>query len=227
VSAASSKIQTLHADVFYVCGKGFLLAIAEPMHYVLVEHLINDAAHSTDEIVTSLKKMKALLADRSYDVHEVHFDSEARHGAFKDIPGLIVHPPGTHVGRAERAIRNIKETIRCYCSFRPWFPWQGKMIIEVVSTSVMMVNLRSPSVAESQHSPFQQFTGRTPDSTRDFPALFGDLVVYEAQAANANDKSGSPLRFGRTWETKFTTVFVLSKPCFIISGEKEKLPRTA
>jgi len=45
VSAESSKIQTLHADVFYVCGKGFLLAIAEPMHYVLVEHLINDAAH--------------------------------------------------------------------------------------------------------------------------------------------------------------------------------------
>jgi len=63
----------------------------------------------------------------------------------------------------------------------------------------MMVNLRSPSVAESQHSPFQQFTGRTPDSTRDFPALFGDLVVYEAQAANANDKSNvlrSRTKFG-------------------------------
>jgi len=145
--------------------------------------------------------MKAIMAGKSYDVLEVHFDSEARHGAFSEIPGLIVHPPGTHVGKAERAIRNVKETIRCYCSFRLWVPWLGKMIIEVevVATSVIMVNLRSLSASDYKHSPFQQFTGRTPDSMRDFPALFGDLVVYEAQTVNANEKANvlrSRTKFG-------------------------------
>jgi len=56
------------------------------------------------------------------------------------------------------------------------------------------------------------------------------LIMNQYQMSfmtNVKTVTVSPLRFGRTWETKFTTVFVSSKPCFIISGEKEKLPRTA
>jgi len=41
-----------------------------------------------------------------------------------------------------------------------------------------MVNLRSPAVADSQHSPFQQFTGRTLDTMRDLK-----LELREAEGA--------------------------------------------
>jgi hypothetical protein len=126
VQMSMEKEQIMYADVFNTCGKSFLLAIFEPSHIVFTDHLPSDANHTTEEIIASMKRMITQMANRSFVVTEKHFDGEARHGTFTGLLGLIIHPPGQHVGRAERAIRNVKETLRCICGFRPWFPWGGE-----------------------------------------------------------------------------------------------------
>jgi hypothetical protein len=177
----TERDQKLYADCFTIGDKVFVIAVSEPMHLVLAEVLNHGKSHTGKDIVDALMYMVGRYQSQSCNITEVHFDGEARHGDLANIPGLILHPPGQHVGIAERAIRTLKNLIRALILNAPHFNgiWAGNLLTEVVKCAVALLSVRYTRATTSLFTPFQQFLGFTPDAEKDFKAYFGQHILVE------------------------------------------------
>ena len=144
-------------------------------------------------MVKALQNIQGMLQDSGFEVDEVHFDSASKAGDLSSYPGIVVHPPGQHVGRAERAVRTMKEQLRVFVQDRPFLPWGGRFILQAVVAADMYISQRHAKNSKTLLSPYQQLSGRTPVVERDFKAAFGDLIVVEnPQEANKVSQVSNP-----------------------------------
>jgi hypothetical protein len=171
--------QIAHADVFECMGKAWVIVVHEPMHLICADNLPSDKQFTQQEIIKCLTNIKGVVEQSGFKVLETHFDSAAKTGDLSQYPDIVIHPPGQHVARAERAIRTMKEQLRAFVQAVPFLPWFGRFALQAVAAATMYISQRHARNSKSMKSPFQQFTGRTPVIDRDFKAVFGDLVAVE------------------------------------------------
>ena len=177
--STSQRIQELHADTFETCGQTFLIGLVSPMQLVLVDNMPRGKTTTAKCITNGLNRFIGKLQSEHFDISEIHYDGAAK-AELGDMPNMIIHPPGQHVCKAERAIRTLKEQLRTMVQSAPKLPWHGRFVVEAVKTAAIYINVRLSKAHSQSLTPFQQITGRTPSLDRDFVAAFGDMVMVEA-----------------------------------------------
>lgn len=138
-----------------------------------------------------MQQHMGFLQSRGFTVDKVAWDGEAK-GLLALMPNLVVHPPGTHVGRAERAIRTIKNYLRAQVIAKPSLPWFGRFLTEAVATCALLMNIQLSKLDMTLPPPITLMTGMVVDVERDFPADFGDCVLVEVNLEPMEKKTMVP-----------------------------------
>ncbi len=185
VPRSSIEIE-MHCDAFYVDGVNMLLTVCKPTGLLMVRQL---ATLREEDIVSALSDHVKLLREQGCTPTEIHLDPASAHVAIGrstfGVPIRLV-APGTHVVVAERAIRVVKERMRCVICTLPYplpralIPWLAAYAVNRINC---IPNLRDTEVSAREHHKHIKLNFKV-----DFCLSFGDYVhVYNSTAQSSRN----------------------------------------
>ena len=171
--------QALHADLMFVDGVVFLVSVAHPLGLTIATHL--PQGKGLLPVKKGMFTQIGMFKTQGFVVTAVLFDGESAIGALANdlahqlgVP-IIPVAPGSHVGKVERKIRQIKERMRCVVTTLPYklplpfIPW-------LLYYCVTRINMLPSRLAVDRTSPREAFSGRKTNYKRDLCLPFGDYV---------------------------------------------------
>ena len=186
----------LHVDVIYVMRWAILLSVFDPINLTIARCI--DTSKRSSNKPTS-RELRVALDETLNEVYmrptlavtECHADGEFNNDEIKasftnrDIK-VNICPPGTHVVRAERKARVVKERVRCHLTSLPYLlpsvllPW-------LVAFVVFCLNIVPVRCGGNYVSPREIMTGRKLNAQRELRHEFGEY----AEAYNPHGQSNS------------------------------------
>ena len=189
------KVQTLHSDILVVLGVPLLITVAKPLN-LLIASEVPKARKAKEMAVTMLAQVSKLRAAR-FEVANIFVDGETPLLAAAPILAnhnveLICTGTGEHVVVAERAIRVVKERVRCIITELPWeLPvcWVKYLVYYAVTRINSL-----PRSSGSGLSAREEFRGTRLNYMHDLTLCFGDYV--QAYRAPLVKNSMDPRTYG-------------------------------
>lgn len=180
--------QRLLLDVMHIQSTHFLLGLLEPLGLYLVAYLPDVSAAS---IAPRVRGFLSKAASRNFVCIQCRSDNDGGIASMRDelqTQGVDVQPcgPGQHVPEIERAIRVVKERVRCHVHGLP-FRLTSMFLMMLVCFCVGRINWQRRSGVEI--APAEQFIGRKLDAKLDLRVGFGDYV--QATTPNTNNTMDS------------------------------------
>jgi len=177
--------QSVHADIMYVDEEKFLLSVVKPINMLVVSHITHRNAKLLHKTLTGQLDH---LSEKGFKVDKVFVDAELSMTALRGtIPNVEINVAGTgsHEQFAERAIRLVKERVRCIMAGLMYHV--PKVLLKwVVTFCVNRINC-TPRSSGINISPREAFTGRKLDYKRDLTLCFGDYVQLYREPKRNND----------------------------------------
>jgi hypothetical protein len=177
----------IEMDIMKVEDVSFLLGVMDNGYM-----LTNDLDRTWQEgapnksakvLFASIKAMVNSLTSRGFTVTTIYWDREAAIAPIKsslEAMGISVQQsaPGGHAGRAERAVRTIKNGVRSMIAHLPWIVCRFLLVL-LVHWVCRSLNFQVHSQSTSNISPRQAVLGMIPNGRTDFRATFGDVVLAQ------------------------------------------------
>lgn len=167
----------LTADVMYVNGLRFFITNSRHINFTTVQY-IQDGKDTT--LLNSIKSVKRVYMLRGFEIRHAFMDGEfesLRSPLYEHNIHLNICSNTEHVGEIERLIRTVKERSRSICASLPFKKYPGRLIVELIYSSVFWLNVFSPK----QHllmglNPRTIITGQTVDYNTHCKYEFGQYV---------------------------------------------------
>ncbi|KAA8497592.1 Retrovirus-related Pol polyprotein from transposon TNT 1-94 [Porphyridium purpureum] len=162
--------------------------MCKPMQYILLDRVTSKSAHHLQE---ALHKQFASLKSFGAKVVEIRSDPESGIVAAVDwmksngvIPDILA--AGEAVQPAERAIRMVKERMRCVLSGLP-FRMPKSLTGFLAEYVVQRINMMKSSVAPEYdgRSPYEDLTGRLVDAKKELALGFGDYCQSHSKSVDS------------------------------------------
>jgi hypothetical protein len=174
------------ADVMFVNKIPFLVTISRSIKFGTAEMLPNRQAKS---LATALKNVIRLYKGRRFNVPFVIMDGE-----FDSICGdigdmgvtLNTTSNNEHVGDIEQYIWTVKECCRCIYNTLPFTNMPGRLVVEMVYTSVFWLNsFPNHNGISQQYSPRTIVVGQHIDYNQHCQLEFGTYVQTHEEHDNS------------------------------------------
>ncbi|KAA8493868.1 hypothetical protein FVE85_5005 [Porphyridium purpureum] len=180
--------QSLHCDVMFIERQPFLLAVAKPSQYMYATSMRTKAAA---DIGRALRAQITHVSAHNILINEIRSDPESglvavaeellRAGILPEITAATEAVPA-----AERAIRLVKERVRCVVNGLPFRLPLG-LLAAAVQYCVQRLNMLPSTVSQSPGASARElFTGLKSDASRDLRLKFGEYIqVHTAKTGNS------------------------------------------
>ncbi|KMZ58833.1 hypothetical protein ZOSMA_7339G00010, partial [Zostera marina] len=182
----------LTADIFFVNGIPFLLALSRKITFTSLYHLAN---RTIERVFEAFKKLYTMYIQRGFRITVVHVDGE-----FDKLKTLIESLPGgprvnlasanEHVPEIERRIRVVKERARAVRHSLPYNRIPKLLTIFIVFYVVTMLNyFPSKGGVSAVLSPKTIMTGKTLDYKKHLSLKVGQYCqVHEEETPRNSQK---------------------------------------
>ncbi|KAA8494425.1 hypothetical protein FVE85_2666 [Porphyridium purpureum] len=180
------SVQVLHTDLMFLGSRVFVVSVMKPAQYIYATPISNKSAA---EIGNALRKQLAHAYAHRIKIEELRSDREA--GIVAIVTQLMnegIIPEFTAateaVPSAERAIRTLKERVRCVTHSLP-FRLPDTLVPAAVEFCRQGLNMLSSTVSNDTACSAQEIvTGRKPDAKRDLRLEFGAYAqVHRAKTS--------------------------------------------
>jgi hypothetical protein len=184
---ATEKLQELHADVFHLEGKHFLMSMMVPLGQLFATEV--HRRRDTLDCIQAATLHIGLCRSHGFEVTRLIVDQESTLvSLIGKIPTVVVPvATGQHVQRAERMIRHVKDRCRAHLNGLP-YALPGRCIPMLVTFVVQRINV-IPRKSTGPIAPNELFTQRRFDYAIDGIAPFGAMVRADEPT---NDNSMAP-----------------------------------
>lgn len=184
VDHGEQRYQQLHVDIFEVSGVIFLLAVMVPLKYTFAASL---NSKGTPDLLSAAQTIVTLIQSKGFVVTKVTADPESGLVALVGLLPIEVEivSPGTHVVRAERQGRVVKERMRSVIHALP-FDLAARFFKYLVFFVVTRLNLIPRPSDGSNVSPRERFTKKKIVFNREFSLSFGDTAEIFNPPAQLN-----------------------------------------
>ena len=181
---------TLHGDLMFISSLVFFITISDGMDYIMVIPIDSKDRH---DVETGLHHTCRNYSNQGYKAVELFFDGES---AMKNILrgesretklfdcAVKQSNPGDHVPKAERAIRTIKERVRCI-GLTLMYKVNATVLTHLVYHAVNCINIMPKK--QKLLAPFELFTGRRVQYNLLTAAKFGDLYMIPLANSKTNE----------------------------------------
>lgn len=191
VQKSSRRDIELYVDIMHVLEVPVLIAVAKPLNLLLASSL--DVKRKADQVGSAILSIVGKLKSNGFHVKAVIADAEPSIAASEPMLSAEGIPmrqvsAGSHVQLAERAIRVIKERIRCVVSELVWT--LPKCLARwVVYYCVSRINSMPRTSSSIGISAREEFRGVKLDYHQDLCLSFGDYVQAYRTPAVKNSLS--------------------------------------
>ena len=178
VPKSSRQEQDMNVDVMYVKEVPLLISVFKPLNLLMATELTvkRDTELVAKSIMSQINKMRA----NAFEVKRVIVDGERPVMNTRELLApegieMIQVAAGAHVVVTERAIRVIKERVRCIIAELPWkLP---KCLCKwIVYYAVSRINAMPRASSSVGISAREEFTGIKLDYNNELTVCFGDYV---------------------------------------------------
>ena len=177
---------TICLDIMFVNKVAFVITISRNIKFITVEFI---ASRHQGTLMASLQRINNVYAQRGFRITDCNADNEfepLRNG-LKAL-GIELNTVGEdeHVPEIERCIRTVKERTRATWNTLPFKRIPVRMIIEMVTSSVMWLNMFPPTDGVSNTlSPRALVTGLQVDYKKYCRIEFGSYVQTHEEHDNS------------------------------------------
>ena len=176
--------QTLHVDLMYVEGEGFLYSKTTPLGLRMANHLGHGkGARGTSNIQPNLARQISHYTAAGFTIGTVLTDNEG--GVMASVAaiqakGIVVNPSsaGKHVPVIENDVKTLKSRVRTHIHALP-FSLCRLLLVWLVLFCVNTLNMEPSSVNVDDYSPREVFLQRGINYKRDLRIGFGDYVQVQ------------------------------------------------
>jgi hypothetical protein len=184
--------QTMYLDLMFVNGLPFLIAVVNPLEYVMVNKLSKrdnwtlwgSLESDINHITKYGFKIKMIRVDGEGAINTEWFESKITAlGIILDTTGA-----GEAVAVVERKIRYVKERVRAVMNTLP-YPLTDKLIQWLVRYAVNRIVLVATRNSIDQISPREKLYGRKLNVQKELKHGFGDYVHVHADVIDNSMKS--------------------------------------
>ena len=185
----------MHTDVIYVMRWAVLLSVFDPINLSISRCIDTSKRNSSKPTSRDLRSaldetLNEVYSRPTLEVVECHADGEFNNDEAKaplNNRGIKVTicPPGSHVVRAERKARVVKERVRCYLSSLPYLlpsillPW-------LIAFVMFCLNIVPVRWGGHYISPREIMTGRKLNAQRELRHEFGEYAEAKNPHAQSN-----------------------------------------
>lgn len=224
---ATERVQDIHADVFHIEGKHFLLSVVAPLGQLLVTEVQRrrDVLDCTQAATLHV----GLCRSHGFEIKRFVVDQESTLVTLVGrIPALVVPvATGQHVHSAERMIRVVKERVRTIIKKLP-YPLPGRCVPHIVTFATQRINV-IPRRATGPIAPNELFTQRKFDMDVDGRVGFGACVSASEPGSDASMDDRSRICLVMEQETNLSknwVLFDIYKGTFVNRAEFTEVPLT-
>ena len=178
------EVQTLHVDLVYVEGEGFLYSKTAPLGLRMANHLGHGkGARTTSNIQPHLERQLSHYSAAGFSIGTLLTDNEGGvAGCVSAIQakGIKVNPSsaGKHVPVIENDIKTLKSRVRTHIHALP-FNLCSLLLVWLVLYCVSTLNMEPSSTNLDDFSPREVFLHRGVNYKRDIRVGFGDYVQVQ------------------------------------------------
>ena len=183
--------QTMYLDLMFVNGLPFLIAVVNPLEYVMVNKLSKrdnwtlwgSLESNINHITKYGFKIKMVRVDGEGAINTEWFENRISSlGIILDTTGA-----GEAVAVVERKIRHVKERVRAIINTLP-YPLTDKLLQWLVRYAVNRIVLVVTRISIDQISPREKLYGRKLNVAKELKHGFGDYVQVHADTIDNSNK---------------------------------------
>ena len=178
------EVQTMHIDLLYVEGEGFLHSKTTPLGLRMTNHLGHGkGARSAASIQPNLERQLSHYSAAGFKIGTLLTDNEG--GVMASLAaiqnkGIAVNPSsaGKHVPVIENDVKTLKSRVRTHVHALP-FNLCRLLLVWLVLYCVSTLNMEPSSVNVDDYSPREVFLQRGINYKRDIRVGFGNYVQVQ------------------------------------------------
>lgn len=189
--------QSLHADLMYVDSEPYLVSVSKPMQLIVATHL--GGSRNKAGLRKAISDQLGLYKAHGFEVQMLFSDCEGGLATLiseLNNSGVLVNlaSPGQHVPAIERAIRTIKERIRCHLVSLP-FKLPRVFMKWLVYYVVGRINMVPSGTSGDFISPREKILGRKTNFKRDVRIGFMQSVLLPVTSDEQSNSVREPRAF--------------------------------